>query len=230
MKKNRKKLEEPSAPFWMVTFADMVTLLMTFFVLLLSFANMSDIKFEQAAHSLKGSLGILKSFESLALNKTLDVSTKDMNRRMDIYESMMAMEEKIQEMDLQTEVSIQAGESSMLIQMGDQVLFDLGKADLKPEAFKVLDLVGKTIGSEASEVLVGGHTDNNPIHTLEFPSNWELSASRALRVAKYLTEYTGVPPEILGAVGYSEYKPIVQNNTPENQQKNRRVEFLVTWK
>ena len=230
MKKERQAPELPSAPFWMTTYGDMVTLLLAFFVLLLSFANMDEAKFEEAAHSLKGALGVLNSYESISKEKAIDVTEEDMNRRMDIYESMVGLETIVKEMNMQDKISIKSTKTGILIEMGDQVLFSKGKADLKPAAFPILNAVGKSIRDQAKEVLIGGHTDNTPVHNEQFPSNWELSAARAIEVVKYLVKKTGISPGIFGAVGYSEFRPVAPNDFPDNMQKNRRVEFLVTWK
>ncbi|MDP8237822.1 MAG: flagellar motor protein MotB [Candidatus Hatepunaea meridiana] len=224
--------EEPSAPFWMVTYGDMVTLLLTFFILLISFSNLDEVKFEKAAHSLKGALGVLDSYESQQVSNVSSdsFSEVDLLRRSEIYESVTELEKIAKDMGFEEDISIQINENGLLIRLGDRVLFDLGKAYLKPEAFPVLDIVGKTIKIEAKEVIVGGHTDNVPIKTGKFPSNWELSTARALSVVKYLTEKPGVSPEVLAATGYSEFRPVETNESQEGRGKNRRVEFLITWK
>jgi chemotaxis protein MotB len=230
-KKKQESSDEPTAPFWMVTYGDMVTLLLTFFILLLSFSIIDEVKFEQAAHSLKGALSVLDSYDhSLeSFGEGESQSEVDMLRRSEIYESVAELEKKAQEMGFEDDLSIEVNNNGLLIRMGDRILFDLGKAQLKSKAFSVLDIVGKTIKSQAKEVIVGGHTDNVPINTSQFPSNWELSSARALSVVRYLIDITSVPPEVLAATGYSEFSPIETNSSPEGRQKNRRVEFLITW-
>lgn len=153
-----------------------------------------------------------------------------MNRRMDIYESMLALTEMVEQLEMEEDISVEPTETGMLIQMGDKVLFEKGKAELKPAAFVILNAVGVSIKDKVEEVLIGGHTDNTPINSIKYPSNWELSSARALVVVKYLVQKSNILPEVFGAVGYGEFRPIVENNSPENMQKNRRVEFLVTWK
>jgi len=230
-KKKEESSQEPTAPFWMVTYGDMVTLLLTFFILLLSFSIIDEIKFEKAAHSLKGALGVLDKYEysQETYGEGDSKSEVDMLRRQEIYESVSELEKMAEEMGFEDDLSIEVNNNGLLIQMGDKILFDLGKAKLKAKAFPVLDIVGKTIRAQAKEVLVGGHTDNVPIKTLKFPSNWELSSARALSVVRYLVDKTSVSPGVLAATGYSEFRPIETNDTPEGRQKNRRVEFLITW-
>ncbi len=229
-KKQIEENQEPSSPAWMTTFSDMMTLLLTFFVLLLSFSKMDEEKFEQAAHSLKGALGIMKSYPSPRNKMGIYLNEDDLNSQQEIFDNMKELQQKAEELDMAEDINVRITENGLLIQLGDKILFDVGEAELKSIAFPLLDIVGKTIRKKAGLVLVSGHTDNIPIHTEKYPSNWELSSARALSVVKYLIEKAGVPPELLGATGYSEYKPIVENTSLANRRRNRRVEFLVTWK
>lgn len=229
-KKPRVDDPQPSSPAWMLTYGDMVTLLLTFFVLLLSFATFDIGKFNEVANSLTGALGILKGETSVLKKRSLDVTEADRRRRLDIMETIRQLNKLAYEKGLQNDISSEITATGMLIRMGNRVLFDVGKADLKPAAYPILDLVGNTIKRSAKEVLVSGHTDNTPIHTPEFPSNWELSVARALTVVKYLINKDHVPPEILAATGYAQYRPLVPNTNSANRQRNRRVEFLITWK
>ncbi len=229
-KRKRDEIEMPSSPGWMVTYGDMVTLLLCFFVLLISYSNVDTKKFSMAIYSLQGALSVFDKNVSVISQKSMGVSKIDEVRRAEIRRSITEMEQIVNELGYEQDISIKETEGGMLIRMGNRVLFDLGKADLKPEALPLLDVVGNTIGKSVGEVLVCGNTDNLPITTGKFPSNWELSTARALSVVKYLIDVVQVTPDVFGAVGYSEYRPIVPNDSPENRQKNRRVEFLVTWK
>jgi len=230
----RKKVQQNDggggAPGWMATYADLMSLLLCFFVLLVAFSNMDQIKFAMAANSLKGALGVMKRYPSQLNNLAIEVTSSQADQRKGIYESVFELQDKIAEMGLEDQVHVEFTENGLLIQMGDKILFDVGKANLRPEAYPVLDLVGRTIRTKAGEVLVSGHTDNIPINTAEFQSNWELSSARALIVVKYMIDKAGVPPTILGATGYSEFRPVAPNDNAVNRQRNRRVEFLVTWR
>ena len=229
-KDEEEELEQPSAPFWMTTYSDMVTLLLTFFVLMISFSNMDEVKFAMAANSLKGALGVMKRYPSFRNNLAMEITHNEINHRKGIYESIYEIEKKAKELGIEDDINVEFTESGLLIQLGDNVLFDTGSDKLKEQTIPILDVVGKTIRDKAAEVLVSGHTDNVPINTVKFPSNWELSSARAVRVVKYLIQKCDVPPKILGATGYSKYRPLVPNDTAKNRQTNRRVEFLVTWR
>ena len=229
-KKKKEDLETPSSPAWMTTYGDMVTLLLCFFVLLLSYSSVDTKQFSVAMYSLQGALSVFDKNVSVISQKSMGVSKYDKFNRVNIREDIMEMEQIAKELGYEDDISIVETEGGMLIRMGNRVLFDLGKADLKPKALPMLNILGKTIGKSAGEVLVCGNTDNLPITTGIFPSNWELSSARALSVVKYLIDVVNISPKVFGTVGYSEYRPLVPNDTPENRQKNRRVEFLITWK
>ena len=107
------------------------------------------------------------------------------------------------------------------------MFFDLGKANLKPEAVEILRKVAPTLRSLPNPLRVEGHTDDLPIRTSQFPSNWELSVHRATNVVRYLVEEEGFDPKKLSAAGYSEYRPLVPNNSDANRQINRRVDIII---
>lgn len=230
MKRKKEDLEMPSSPGWMTTYGDMVTLLLTFFILLLSYSVIDEVKFNAALYSMKGALSVFDKNVSVISQKSVGISNYNKLRRLDIQKKLMEMQQIAEELGYEEDISIEQTESGMLVRMGNRVLFNLGKADLKPEAMPLLNIVGKTIEQNVDEVLVCGNTDDLPITSGKFQSNWELSTARALSVIKYLIDVVNISPEVFVAVGYSEYRPLVPNNSMENRQKNRRVEFLVTWK
>ncbi len=115
----------------------------------------------------------------------------------------------------------------LVIRFTGQLLFNLGEADIREEGEDVLLRVADIIREVPNDVLVEGHTDNLPINTPEFPSNWELSTARATRVIRYFIENEDIDPDRLSASGYSEYQPLRPNDTPENRAENRRVEIVL---
>jgi chemotaxis protein MotB len=231
MKKKVEESMEPTAPFWMVTYGDMVTLLLTFFILLISFSNMDEIKFNAAAKSLQGALGVLEDHKmELQLMQEAPGGEDDLLIRTDIYEQLQEFEREMANEIDQGDITVDFVKNGLMIQMGSKLLFDVADASLNQKSQPILMALAKTIKENAAEVLVGGHTDNVPINTPEFQSNWELSGARAMSVVRYLIDEGGVPPKILAATAYGEYRPIVPNASPEDQQINRRVEFLVTWR
>lgn len=114
------------------------------------------------------------------------------------------------------------------VSISEALLFDLGKADLKPDSIDFLRKFSETISKTKYKIVVEGHTDPTPIHNESFPTNWELSAIRAIRVARFLIESTELEAERFSVVGYSFYRPVVPNSSPENNARNRRVEIIIT--
>jgi chemotaxis protein MotB len=135
--------------------------------------------------------------------------------------------EYVEENNLQNKIHASLDERGLTIRFLDTALFDLGQADLKPEARAILDNVASILRSLPNPIRVEGHTDNLPINTYRFPSNWELSTARATTVVRYLAEKHGIPPDRLSAAGYGEWRPVAPNDTPEHRAQNRRVDIVV---
>jgi len=226
--KKDNDLESPSSPAWMQTFADLMTLLLTFFVLLLSFSNMKKVKFSTTMQAIQGALGVMPS-----LNKPVSSSQSSnsaQNLAKSLNKNIKKMKKVAANIDAKKNVGVEITEGGVMIRLGSKVLFDLGSDRLKQSAYPLLKQVGRTIKQyEVDNVIVKGHTDDIPIESAEFDSNWELSTARAISVVRFLIDKVGVAPGQLGAAGYSHYDPLVPNDSPENRQKNRRVEFLISW-
>ncbi len=225
-KKEKPVLEEPSAPFWMVTYGDMVTLLMVFFILILSFSTIQLEKFKGAMSSMKGALGVLP--ENISTYKKSNPNYEDFEtkQRQDIIETMNEVEEVLEKMGLSANVDLEFTGEGVMVRMGDDLLFDSGKALIKNAATPVLDIVLQAFKGKFKDIYVEGHTDNVPISSAKYPSNWELSAGRSMSVIKYLNRKGKIPPRQLAAVGHGEHRPLVNNNTRANRAKNRRVEIF----
>jgi len=118
-------------------------------------------------------------------------------------------------------------DQSIKISASDSLFFDLGKAEIKPEAIKFLRDFAEVVKKTRSTIRIEGHTDSFPIHSPAFPTNWELSAIRAVNIARFLIEETGIEPDRFTVVGHSLYKPAVPNTTLDNKAKNRRVEIFI---
>lgn len=223
--------EEPKAgaPEWMATYGDMVTLLLCFFVLLFSFATLDVQKFKAIAQSMNGSLGVLDSGMTVSMEPLInafpsDSPSEEVEEFNSLYEEMS---EYIEENDLQKSIVLILNERGLLVRFMDNVLFDSGKADLTPKAREIIDKVAEIIRQNDKNVRVEGHTDNVPINTFRFPSNWELSTTRAVNVVKYLIEECGIEAKRLSASGYADQHPIDDNMTSGGRQNNRRVDMVI---
>ena len=223
-----KKCEEckAGAPEWMVTFSDMTTLLLTFFVLLLSMASLDQRKIKEALGSLQGALGVLEAGRKSEMGKEEILSKMDFVQQIKKSQERMlsGLRNYIEQANLSSQISVVKTEKGISVRIMDSVLFAPGSAEILPSAYPILEKLAAMMIDSPYNILVEGHTDDIPIRTEKFPSNWELSTARAVAVVKFLIS-KGVKPEKLAATGYAQYHPIVPNITPENRAKNRRVEI-----
>lgn len=228
MSKRKKPEKKEISQGWLTTYSDMMTLVLTFFVLLYSYSLVDMEKFKQVAQSMNtafgGGAGIFE------LNKPSgevpivgEKTPKDTNNK-DMYETVSDF---VNQNDLSEYVKIREDKRGVIMEFNNSILFDTGKTNLKPESIPIMDKVSVLLDQLPNNVIVEGHTDNVPIHYADFPSNWELSANRATTVLRYLVEKKGVKPERLTAVACGEYSPIATNNTPEGRAQNRRVNILI---
>lgn len=210
---------------FMLLWATLMMLVMTFFIVLVGMGTMKKEKTMVAVASfrealLTGGVGILWGGK-----KPLSFDYLIARERMKIKKKLFSSLEKALEEVKKVGWGISLVERGVVLRFPGEILFDLGKAELKPEAKELLDKIVPVLKENyLYSVWVEGHTDNLPIYTEKFPSNWELSAARAVNVVKYL-ERRGLEKERLFAVGYGEYRPLLPNDTPEHRAFNRRVEI-----
>jgi chemotaxis protein MotB len=229
MERKKKKGEEAGAPAWMVTYGDMMTLLLCFFVMLVSMSSIQDSKFKKAMGSLRGALGVMNFDSAIIEMESLPVPNRFQQEIERIREEFEEFEEFEELAGLEDKIEISETDKGMLIRMANPLLYGSGNSSMKEEGRKVLSELSKILINLDAVIRIEGHTDNIPIHNEEFSSNWELSSSRAVRVLTFLTE-NGIAGENLMAVGCGEYKPLVSNDSEENRAKNRRVEIYVNYK
>lgn len=231
-RRRRKKPEQldSSAPGWMTTYGDMVTLLLVFFVLLYSFSIMDQGKFQGFVTSFRQRVGILDGGMTMSENNLIDggligdgIAPSIMNLNLILREMSMYIEGE----GIEDQVELILTERGLVVRLTGRILFDLGKAELLDDGKKLLDKIAELLVDIPNVIMIEGHTDNWPISNERFPSNWELSTSRATNVVRYFIENTDIPPERLMAAGYAEYRPLYPNDTAENRAKNRRVEIVI---
>ena len=221
----RKEKEKQGSPAWMVIYTDMMTLLLVFFVILLSMAIFDKIKIEKAAGSIKASLGVLRQGSKVKIKKETIISEDEIVEEIQSTEKRISgLINYIESVELKNFISIVKTDRGISVRILDSVLFRSGYAELMNSAVPILEKIASVGKNSPYDILVEGHTDDVPIHLARFPSNWELSTSRAVSVVKFMIR-VGVKPEKLSAVGYSKYHPIVPNITPGNRAVNRRVEI-----
>jgi len=237
----RKPPEDPPGdeglPPWMATFADMVTLLLCFFVLLLSFAQQSEEKFRDALGSLKGAFGVNEvravSDEMAHFNTSSEVVEKmassishDQRLLLSVVMRVKSMLEKM-DVKLKEGAGVSADRDGVVFRASSAALFTPHSAELRPEAGEMLDSVIKVLKDYKLNLVVRGHTDDRPIHSAKYPSNWELSAARAAVALDYIVSKGGIEINRAKAVGYADTRPEVPNDTEADRLKNQRVEFYM---
>ena len=222
---------------WIVTYADLMTLLLVFFILLYSISSLNMEKFKHAIQSIQVSLGetnprvglmdLVNVPEANDQNFVLENLTGLRSREQEILDSLNSF---IEGQNSSENILVHEKDGQIIIEMRGQVLFTSGSAVFNDSAAPILDEIANIIQAYTEyTVNIKGHTDNIPISTPQFPSNWELSAVRATTVLKYLIS-KGVNPFRLTATGYGELLPLVPNDTSENRATNRRVEFVLEKK
>ncbi len=227
------------APAWMVTFADLMSLLLTFFVLLLSFSNMEIVKFQTMMGSVRNALGSKSEFEVSDIptgTSLMPFQDPQTGEGVDVGPgeadpTPQQVREKLQELLEQAGLSEKGvaveTHDGVVLQLSGDVLFDSGQTFINVEARKLLEALAQYTLSVEYSLDIVGYTDNVPIATAVYPSNWELSAGRAGQAVRYLTE-RGVEPSRLRAIGRADTNPLQNNDTPEGRAQNRRVEFVFT--
>ncbi len=212
---------------WLMTYADMLTLLLTFFVLIVSFSSLQKSKFKQAAQSLQEAFGVLPQQESVIEfeNPVLPGRLED-SRDSDFQYEVQEVEQLIIEQGLDREVQVKVQDNGVLFRIDAPFLFASGKAELLPGPERVLGDLYRLFRKFPYQIRIEGHTDTVPIASARYPSNWELSAARAVTVARYF-QGLGMPPEQIAATGYGEFHPIGDNTTATGRELNRRVEILL---
>ena len=143
------------------------------------------------------------------------------------YEKVLAF---LIEAELEFEVSLRLEERGIVIELPEKVLFDSGSAEIKADFLPTLALLAKLLEGLNNQIIIEGHTDNVPISTFRYPTNWELSVARAVSVARYFVEDIGLSPGRFVATGYGEFSPIATNETPDGRARNRRVTIVISIK
>ena len=218
-------------PGWLATFGDLMSLLLTFFVLLLSFSSMNVIRFNSAMGALQGALGALTGEPQLSLpiRQSLPRTEGNLQQAEVISSAAAELETAVDEAGLQGDVMINESSTGIIVRISDKLFFDQGKADLKPASVPILKKLGEIMGPLGAMINVQGHTDNLTINTEDFASNWELSGMRALQVGRFFIQQSGISPGRIWITGYSEYRPLVPNTSSESRRKNRRVEIHIGY-
>ncbi|RLB84299.1 MAG: flagellar motor protein [Deltaproteobacteria bacterium] len=226
---------------WIMTYADLVTLLFAFFVLLFAMSSTQQEAFKELVQSLKSALGVQQTPEAgtregLIMPEVPPEERKEKNDKESIGELSAMVQEEIDDIASEVrelimvnrlggKVRVIVDERGTIIMISDILLFPVGKATMTDQGRKIIKKIYEILAKFSYPVKISGHTDNVPIHTEKHASNWELSTNRACEVVRLLID-EGIDPRSLSAEGYGEYRPVATNNTAEGRAQNRRVEII----
>lgn len=251
-RKKTQPVEKENRERWLLTYADLITLLMIFFVVLYSMSKVDADKFRAVADSLSKALGG-GTPSKIQINEQLEgpsiMSTGQQNRptppavataedknknlgngdqeKMTIMGVKAKLDKFVHDNALDSKIDSSIQERGLVISIKDTILFASGSAEVTPPARQLLEKLSIVLSAAPNYVKIEGHTDNVPIRTPEFPSNWELSVIRATIVLRILSYAGGIPADRLSATGYGEFRPLAANTTVGGRARNRRVDLVV---
>ncbi|HMQ53957.1 MAG TPA: flagellar motor protein MotB [Anaerolineae bacterium] len=241
----RKKQEESEGvkQEWMASYGDMITLLMIFFVVLYSMANIDLKNFQKIAASMRvafnnpheaplssavvgGDNSVTSSSQMAAAPLFTDSLPP---KRRDFVRVTTELTTFAQQLDVGGEISVNMTMEGIIISLSEKLTFKPGSTELTSEAKKLLNEVADILAEIENKVRVDGHTDNLATNDPRYPTNWELSALRATSIVRYLSEEGGVEPARLSATGNAEFKPMMPNDTRANRSLNRRADIVIIY-
>ena len=226
MARRRKSDEHENLERWLLTYADLITLLLAFFIVMYSMSKVDAKKFgrmtEALSGVLKGGTMVIKKGDqpgALPGQGVLNIGhLKTLGQQ--IKESADKMgDDKV--------ISTDVSERGLVIHIMESALFREGSAELESKAKDILNMIAEKVRERPNHIRIEGHTDNQPIKTARYPSNWELSSARATEVVRYLADVHSFDPKRISALGFGEFRPIADNDTDLNRSKNRRVDIVV---
>ena len=238
-RKRKQEVEHDNSERWLLTYSDLITLLMIFFVVMYAMSNVDAQKYQVLSQSLGGALnpaafsgsgeGTGEGSGNVSIDDLTEALADGSTDKLD--PELVAAAEEIQNLirqsGLQDKVSVSVQERGVVVGLMNTVLFDSGSAQIKPDAMPTLIAIGQIANGVHNYIRIEGNTDDVPQRSEKFPSNWELSVVRATEVVKLLIAQSGVEPDKISAVGYGEYRPSVPNTSAETRAKNRKVDIVI---
>ncbi len=225
--------EEENLERWLLTYADMITLLMAFFIMMYAMSRMDQQKFTALATSVRMEFtgtGLPVGPDIALVNQGLATSLGIVNgTRFGLRQNVeKSLDKSIKDKEMRKRVQVLEVDDNLVIRLlDDDVLFASGSARLTEKNRELVARVATVLRALPYTIRIEGHTDSVPINTAAFPSNWELSTRRASNVAVYLIRRQNLSPDRIGAAGYADTKPVAPNNTPDNRRRNRRIDMVI---
>jgi chemotaxis protein MotB len=224
--KQNELLESEENPFsesgdkdrYLITYSDLITLLLGLFIILYAISNIDSSKYKNVVTAMGSYFGdgsvISGMPDAKIITKPKDLLSEELSKL-------------IVENNYSNSIQLEESERGITIHILDDILFPPGKASINDQSKLVLKRLAKVLATIPNDIRIEGHTDNVPIYTERYPSNWHLSVDRALSTAYYLIDQEKISPDKVSVVGYSEYRPITSNDSPGSRAKNRRVDLVI---
>jgi chemotaxis protein MotB len=223
--------DEENTSRWLVSYADLMTLLLAFFVVMYSISSVNLGKYRVLSDSMSTAFSAPTPDPDIKLSAQLGISVQRAPISIGVEnqpgfkvvkETLAVIESELKDWINEGQIAVRGNEKWLEVEISSSILFASGRAQLSAEATLVLAALAEIFKATENPLYVSGYTDNLPISTLQYPSNWELSAARSANVVRLMAQL-GIDPRRLGAIGFAEYRPVVDNDTLENRRKNRRV-------
>jgi chemotaxis protein MotB len=234
MARKKKHAEHVNHERWLVSYADFITLLFAFFVVMFAVSQVDSKKVGRFTESFSKAVGIdlfPESGQGLMAGGETETHAVVPDARSHMPASLLnlqiQLEAKAKANELPKGLQIIQRRTEIVVRLSENLLFDAGDDTLKPAAEKAIEVVARELAPRAVDVRVEGHTDDRPIRTVRFRSNWDLSTGRATAVVNVLSK-NGLAPERLSAAGYGEFHPVAPNATDDGRRQNRRVDIVVS--
>ena len=248
--KRRKRKVDKGAPKWLVTYSDMVTLILVFFILLFSMSQIDQVKFDAVAESFQNRM-VLDFLPSIVPNTqpadnsnaeaggesdssdpiNVDVDREEYVSKQQEEQSLNELVENVEsyldENELNAVITANRTEQGVVLVLQDSIFFDMGEAQILEEGEPFLSEIGALISQIPNDLKVEGHTDSRPINSFRYPSNWELSGARASSVVRFFVNEFALDQSRFSIAGYGDTRQVAPNDSPENMSKNRRVEITI---
>lgn len=231
MARKKRQEEHENHERWLVSYADFITLLFAFFTSMYAISSVNEGKFRVLSESL--AIAFNPSLHTATLMKEGPLFVREQRSHlMDEFQDMWSndyqrMLRALEQLDDAKKLTLIVDKQKIVIRISESTVFKPATDELLDESYPVLDEIASALDGLPNFIRIEGHTDDIPIDTPRFPSNWDLSSARAITILKYLIGEHGFDPHKLSAVGYGEYRPVTANDTPTGRAKNRRVDILV---
>lgn len=242
MAREKKPEEKADLDGWITSYGDVMSLLLVFFIVMFAMANTDVQKFSAVAEALRSAFsgigarpvsGMISADGGGVAAGGLSASPIMLStlppRQRDFVRVSTEMATLADQLGIQSDIDVNMSMEGMVISLSDELAFEPGSADLRPEAATVLDTVAKVLSEADSNLRVEGNTDDIPTNSPLYPSNWELSVARAVSIVRYLAEEGDIDPIRLSAAGNAEFNPLVPNDSRAHRAKNRRADIVIIY-